>query len=76
MPGGSLDDYTDQELNEGTMNSFTSKTTTNNLPVYTQNMLLASGYDRLEAIAHLDISESGQPNDIDRILDYVRKIFS
>ena len=38
-------------------------------------MLLASGYNRLETIAHLDVSESGKLNDIDGILDYVRKNF-
>ena len=57
------------------MNLFTSITTTHNLPVYIQNMLLASGYDRLETIGHMDVSESGQLNDIDEILDYVRKSF-
>ena len=57
------------------MNLFTSITTTHNLPVYIQNMLLASGYDRLETIGHMDVSESGQLNDIDEILDYVRKNF-
>ena len=38
-------------------------------------MLLASGYDRLETIAHMDVSESGRLNDIDGILDHVRKNF-
>ena len=38
-------------------------------------MLLASGYDKLETIAHMDVSESGQLNDIDGILDYLRKKF-
>ena len=59
----------------GEMNLFSSITTTHNIPVYIQNMLLASGYDRLETIAHMNVSESDQPNDIDGILDYVRKNF-
>ena len=36
-------------------------------------MLLASGYDRLETIAHMDVSESGQLNDIDGIIDTLAK---
>ena len=64
-----------QELNKGAMNLFTSITTTHNLHEYLQNMLLASGYDTLETIAQMDVSETGQPNDIDRILSYVKQNF-
>ena len=57
------------------MNLFNSIVTTHNIQVYLQNMLLVFGYDRLETISHMDASESDQLNDIDGILDYVRKIF-
>ena len=55
-----------QEFNEEPASVFTSVTTSHTLPNYIQNMLLASGYDRLETIARIDISETGT-NDIDRI---------
>ena len=41
------------------------------LPQYLQNMLLACGYDRLQIIAEMNVSqsESSQPN-ADKMLDY------
>ena len=49
-------------------NVFSSVTSTHTLSGYIQNMLLASG---LETIAQIDINETGQTNDADRILSYV-----
>ena len=45
------------------------------LPQYLQNMLLACGYDRLQIIAEINVSESSHPNDVDKILDYVKQTF-
>lgn len=45
------------------------------LPQYLQNMLLACGYDRLQIIAEINVSASSQPNDVDKMLDYIRKTF-
>ena len=63
----------------GEMNLFSSITTTHNIPVYIlyieYALTVASGYDRLETIAHMNVSESDEPNDVDGILDYVRKNF-
>ena len=53
-------------------NVFSSVTSTHTLSGYIQNMLLASG---LETIAQIDINETSQTNDVDRILSYVIKIF-
>ena len=56
------------ELEESPVNLFIG-TATNHLPKYIQNMLLAYGYDRLELVAQMDINnDSGQPNDIDKIV--------
>ena len=47
------------------------------LPQYLQNMLLACGYDRLQIIAEMNVnqSESSQPNDVDKMLDYIKQTF-
>ena len=39
-------------------------------------MLLACGYDRLETIAEMDVNDdSGKPNDIDKMIEYVKQNF-
>ena len=40
------------------------------LPDYLQNILLASGYDKMSAIAKIDVS-----TDIEKILQYIRDNF-
>ena len=45
------------------------------LPVYIQNMFLACGYDISDVIAEMDVSQSAEVNDTDRMLDYVNKTF-
>ena len=45
------------------------------LPQYLQNMLLACGYDRLQIIAEINVSASPQPNDVDKMLDYIKQTF-
>ena len=47
------------------------------LPQYIQHMLLACGYDRLHIIAEMNVNQTdaSQPNDADKILDYVKQIF-
>ena len=48
------------------------------VPQYLQNMLLACGYDRLQIIAEINVSdhESSHPNDADKMLDYIKQTFS
>ena len=75
MSKTSQDGHISQELNEVPTNVFTSVTTPHTVPDYIQNTLLALGYDRLQTIARLDVSETGQTNDIDRILNYVKQKF-
>lgn len=47
------------------------------LPQYLQHMLLACGYDRLHIIAEMNVNQTdtSQPNDVDKILDYVKHNF-
>ena len=54
-----------------------STATNHHLPNYIQNMPLAYGYDRLELVAQMDVNiDSGQPNDIDKMLQYVQQNWS
>ena len=46
------------------------------VPQYLQNMLLACGYDRLQIIAEINVSESSHANDADKMLDYIKQTFS
>ena len=52
---------------------FSSHTTNCQLPVYIKNMFLACGYDTSDVIAEMDACPTTNPNDIDRMLDYVAK---
>ena len=54
----------------GNSTVFDSPAVKHELPLYLKNMLLACGYDTLDAIAELNVCESGS-NDIDRMLEYV-----
>ena len=45
------------------------------LPQYLQNMLLACEYDRLQIITEINVSESSHPNDVDKMLDYIKQAF-
>ena len=64
------------ELEESPVNLFISTATNHHLPKYIQNMLLAYGYDQLELVAQMDVNnDSGQPNDIDKMLQYVQQNF-
>ena len=65
-------DNVTMKLEESPVDLFITTATNHHLPKYIQNMLLAYGYDRLELVALMDISnDSGQPNDIDKMLQYV-----
>lgn len=56
---------------------FTEAATSYDLPGYIKNMLVACGYDRLETVAKMNVDESqpGQPNDIDRMLNYLKESY-
>ena len=41
------------------------------LPVYLQNILIASGYEKLETIAKINL-----PSDVDEMLKYIEDSFS
>jgi len=45
------------------------------LPQYIQNIFLACGYDTLQVIAEMDVNQSSQCNDIDKMLEYIKKTF-
>jgi len=45
------------------------------LPQYIQNIFIACGYDTLPVIAEMDVDQSSENNDIDRMLEYIRKTF-
>ena len=65
------------ELEESPVSLLISTANNHHLPVYIQNMLLAYGYDRLELMAQMDVNnDSGQPNDIDKMLQYVQQNFT
>ena len=63
-----------QASNPGNSIVFGSPAVKHKLPLYLKNMLLACGYDTLDAIAELNVCESGS-NDIDRMLEYVNNTF-
>jgi len=69
-------DNVTMKLEESPVDLFITTATNHHLPKYIENMLLAYGYDRLELLAQMDISnDSGQPNDIDKMLQYVQQNF-
>ena len=71
-----ITDNVTTELEELPVNLFISRATNHHLPKYIQNILLAYGYDRLELVAQMDVNnDSGQPNDIDKMLQYVQQNF-
>ena len=43
------------------------------LPQYLKTCFLACGYDRLQIIAEINVSASPQPNDVDKMLEYIYK---
>jgi len=45
------------------------------LPEYIKNIFVACGYDTTPIIAAMDVSQSSQPNDVDKMLDYVKRTF-
>ena len=70
-------DNVTMELGELPVNLFINTATNHHLPNYIQNMPLAYGYDRLEFMAQMDVNiDSGQPIDIDKMLQYVQQNWS
>jgi len=45
------------------------------LPQYIQNIFKACGYDTLQVIAEMNVDQSSEYNDIDKMLEYVKKTF-
>jgi len=45
------------------------------LPQYIQNIFIACGYDTLQVIAEMDVNQLSECNDINRMLEYNKKIF-
>ena len=45
------------------------------LPQYIQNMFIAAGYETLQTIAEMDVNLGSKPNDIDKMLDYIKQNF-
>ena len=63
-------DLASNSFNLTPVEQLTKTASNSNLPEYIQNMLVTCGYDRLEAIAKMNVVESqpGKVNDIDRML--------
>lgn len=45
------------------------------LPQYIQNIFMATGYETLHTIAEMDVKQSSEPNDIDRMLVFIKQHF-
>jgi len=56
-----------------TDDTFCSHATKFQLPVCIQNMFPVSGYDTIDVIVEMDACPTTNPNDKDRMLDYVNQ---
>ena len=45
------------------------------LPQYIRNIFVACGYDTLQVIAEMDVNQSSEHNNIDKMLEYVKRTF-
>ena len=63
------------ETATGPFSVFNRPSVKHKLPVYIQNMFVSCGYDTADVIAEMNVNQSAEMNDIDKILDYVKKTF-